>query len=111
MNRGVNLDAGQFNRQLTIENELEVADGYGGHSCQYQANGAVWANIRPVSARSVFRAENESVELPHKVVFRFRADVAFGTRLRTGSRTFEVLAVRDLDETRRYLECDCVERP
>lgn len=110
MSRGTTLDAGQFNRQLTIENELETPDGYGGHQCQYQADGTLWANIRPASSRSFLRADNESVELTHKIVFRFRTGVSFGTRLRTGSRIFEVLTVRDIDETRRYLECECVER-
>lgn len=104
------LDAGQFNRQLTVENEIESADGFGGFVSSYQSDGAVWAHIRPVSTRPVIRGDNDVVEISHKIIFRFRAGITTSTRFVTGTRRFDVQSVRDIDETRRYLECECVER-
>jgi len=104
------MDAGDFSRQLTVENETELPDGLGGFVNQYQSDGTIWAHIRPVSARQTIRADNDVAEITHRIIFRFRAGIVSGSRLVTGARRFDVLTVRDVDETRRYLECECVER-
>lgn len=110
MNKIKTYDAGRFNRQLTIENEMELADGCGGFVSRYEPQDTVWAHICPVRSSNVARADNSVVELSHRIIVRFRANISTNTRFVTGSRRFEVEAVRDPDETRRYLECDCVER-
>lgn len=103
-------DAGRFNRQLTIENEIEMADGCGGYVSRYKPQDTVWAHVCPVRSATITRADNSVLELSHRILVRFRANISSKTRFVTGSRCFEVQAVRDPDETRRYLECDCVER-
>ena len=103
-------DAGRFNRQLTIENEIEIADGCGGYVSRYEAQDAIWAHICPLRSSTSTRADNSVSEVSHRMMVRFRANISTATRFVTGSRRFEVLTVRDPDETRRYLECDCVER-
>ncbi len=103
-------DAGRFNRQLTIENEVELADGCGGYVSRYEAQDTVWAHLCPLRSSSVARADNSVTELTHRILIRFRPNISGTTRFITGSRKFEVQTVRDPDETRRYLECDCIER-
>ncbi len=103
-------DAGRFNRQLTIENEVELSDGCGGFVSRYKPQDTVWAHICPVKSANIQRADNSIVEISHRILIRFRANISTKTRFVTGSRHFEVESVRDPDETRRYLECDCVER-
>lgn len=103
-------DAGRFNRQLTIENEVEIADGCGGYVSRHEAQDTIWAHICPLRSNNITRADNSVTELSHRILVRFRPNISTATRFVTGSRRFEVEAVRDPDETRRYLECDCVER-
>lgn len=103
-------DAGRFNRQLTIENEIETSDGCGGTLSHYQAQDTVWAHICPLSAGNKTRADNAVTEISHRILVRFRSNISPKTRFVTGSRRFHVEAARDPDETRRYIECDCVER-
>lgn len=104
------FDAGRFNRQLTIENEVETADGCGGYVSSYEAQDTVWAHICPVSATTKTRADNSGNEISHRIFIRFRSNVFETTRFASGSRRFEVQALKDPDETRRYIECDCIER-
>ncbi len=103
-------DAGRFNRQLTIENEIEMSDGCGGFVTRYETQDTIWAHICPLRASNITRADNSIVEISHRILVRFRPNISTSTRFVTGSRRFKVEAVRDPDETRRYLECDCVER-
>lgn len=104
------LDAGRFNRQLTIENQVEVSDGLGGYTKTYEANDAVWAHVCPIGSVIKSEADNQFSEITHKILMRFRAGITTTTRFITGTRRFDVETVRDPDESRRYLECLVVER-
>jgi len=104
------FDAGRFNRQLTVEVEVETPDGGGGFTSAFVAQDTVWAHICPVNARMVDRADTRETEITHQIFMRFRAGISSAVRFVTGTRKFEVLSVRDPDETRRYLECNVIER-
>lgn len=110
MSQTVAHDAGAFNRQLSLQNKVDAEDGYGGTIRTYEVQGSVWAKICPVAVRRVVEAANKSHEISHKITFRFKAGVCPGTRFTTGSRHFDVVTVRDPDETKRYLECEVVEQ-
>ncbi len=104
------IDAGSFNRQLSVENKIEIADGCGGFSRQFQAICTVWAKVSPASARRLERADNAVLQITHIVTLRFNKNIETGSRVVTGSRKFLVLSKRDLDETRRYMVCECQEQ-
>jgi SPP1 family predicted phage head-tail adaptor len=48
-------------------------------------------------------------QLTHRIWLRARTGVSEGMRFRKGARTFTIRAVRDPDETGRYLVCLCEE--
>lgn len=104
------LDAGRFNRLLTIEDEVEISDGCGGFVTQFQAQGTVWASLCPLGSNQPIEAETKTSEHAYRITIRFRPGISTTTRFVTGTRRFEVISVRDLDETKRYIECDCVEK-
>lgn len=110
MNAPLVIDAGRFNRQLSVEKETEIADGMGGFAKQYQPFTTVWASICPKSAREFFEADNVHAEITHQITIRFLEGIAAGARFVTGSRVFEIISIHDADETRRYLTCNCRER-
>ena len=110
MNGTKTIDAGKFDRQLTIQNEVENPDGCGGFATSLQAVDTAWAHICPLGHIEAHRAGNEVLEISHRVYMRHRPDLKISSRLITGSRQFEVTSFRDLDETGRYLECDVIER-
>jgi len=110
MSRVKTFDAGRFNRQLIIENEVETADGCGGYYSNYQATDTIWAHICPVGANVNSSADTNENRITHKITVRFRSGVSAGTRFVTGSRRFYVDTVHDPDESGRYLECHAVER-
>jgi len=110
LNQLKTYDAGRFNRQLTIENEVELSDELGGFYTHYEAQDTVWAHICPVRAVNSNEADTRVTEISHKITIRFRLGLIKETRFVTCNRRFYVETVRDPDETRRYLECDCVER-
>lgn len=103
------LDPGQRTARLTREVPVEVADGQGGASLSWSSAGAVWARIEPVSHATSEVAGATRVVLTHRIWIPWQTGVAAGQRLRQGTRIFAIQAVRDPDESARYLVCDCEE--
>lgn len=103
------LDPGQFSARLIREAPLEVPDGQGGVSRSFQILDRIWARIDPVAATVAPHEAGERAVVTHRVWTAWRTDIAAGQRLRLGPRVFLIRLVRDPDETRRFLICDCEE--
>lgn len=104
--RGRFFDPGRLRRETVLEEPVRVADALGGQAESWEAVATLWAHLEPASAVA-YRADTEEAEITHRVVLRFDTRVWPGRRLRLAEddRTFAIRAVRDLDETGRYLLC------
>jgi head-tail adaptor len=48
--------------------------------------------------------------ISHRVRIRFKADILHGDRISMGSRTLEIVSIRNIDEGSWELEIDAIER-
>ena len=103
------FDPGQMTARLDLEVPQAMADGQGGAVVDWTVAASLWARIEPVSTVIAEQASADRARITHRVWVRFRGDVAAGQRFRKGARVFWVRLVRDPDETRRYLVCQCEE--
>ena len=102
--RGAYFDPGRLRHAMVLEEPVRAADALGGQAEDWQAVATLWAHLEPAAA-VVNRADAEEAEITHRVTLRFDTRVWRGRRLRSGERIFAIRAVRDLDETGRYLLC------
>ncbi|MDI7861265.1 phage head closure protein [Rhizobiaceae bacterium n13] len=103
------FDPGRMTARLQLERPVATPDGQGGATVAYETVAAVWARIEPAGHRILERASAETFALTHRIWIRHRANVEAGMRLRKGGRIFAIKAIRDHDETGRYLVCHCEE--
>ena len=103
-------DAGDLTHRYILERRDEVPDGFGGHYVEWRSEGAIWGAPRVLRAFDTVRAAQIEEELALAITVRFRTALAAGWRLRRGSRTFEIVTVRDPDQRRRWLVLDVRER-
>ncbi|MGF9562574.1 phage head closure protein [Neorhizobium sp. JUb45] len=104
------FDPGQMTARLELEVAEALPDGQGGAVMVWTIASSMWARIEPVSfVVSEKGAAAESATVTHRIWVRFRDGVLGGQRFRKGERLFAIRAVRDPDETRRYLVCHCEE--
>lgn len=103
------FDPGQMTARLELEKADAMSDGQGGASLAWVSIGALWARIEPVNMVPDEVAGQERGLLTHRIWIRHRADIETSMRLRKGGRIFDIRALRDPDETRRYLVCLCEE--
>jgi SPP1 family predicted phage head-tail adaptor len=101
---------GSLRRRLTLEAPVRTAGGGGAATITWSTVAQVWTAITPAAGREIVRADGLASRVTHEVVIRFRSGVLPEMRFTTGSRTFDIRAVLDEDERRRWLTCLCEER-
>lgn len=101
---------GRLRHRLTLEAADRTPDGGGGASEAWTTVAEVWAEVTPTSGTETVDADALTGRISHEIVFRYRPDVAPVMRLRSAARLFEIAAVINVDEGRRWLKCLCVER-
>lgn len=99
-----------LNTRLSLETRVQLPDGAGGYAESWLVLGALWADIRPRSAREVSGATGPSALASYRIIVR-AAPVGSdqrpmaGQRLVSGLRNFIIEAVTEHDTAQHYLEC------
>lgn len=103
------FDPGQFTARLDLEEPVATTDGQGGAAISWSVAATIWARIEPMTMSFDESAGQMRGELTHRIWIRGRDSVAEGMRLRKGARSFTIRAIRDPDDSGRYLVCLCQE--
>lgn len=105
------LDPGQLNARLRIEMAAGISDGQGGvdEGGGWLPVADVWGQVEPVRAIPAEEAGAVVAPVRHRVTIRHRGDVQSAMRFVYRGRSLRIYGVRDPDESRRYLVCDCEE--
>lgn len=101
---------GRLRHRLRLEAASRTPDGGGGAVETWTTVAQVWGHIRPTGGTEIADADGLGGRISHEITLRYRAGVTPTMRLATDSRRFEIIAVIDIDERRRWLKCLCVER-
>jgi SPP1 family predicted phage head-tail adaptor len=103
------FDPGRLRHRVVLEEAVATPDGAGGESLAWQAAATLWGSIRPVKDGERTAAGHLAGVVTHRVAMRRRDDVTGAKRLTHRGRAFRILAVRDPDEARRFIEVLCEE--
>jgi SPP1 family predicted phage head-tail adaptor len=101
---------GELRRRAVLETPGGSPDGAGGLEEIWSAVATLWAAIEPLTGDERFAGDRMSGHVSHRITIRHRNGVEPKMRFRLGSRLFEIRAVIDRDERRRFLDCLVVER-
>lgn len=101
---------GDLRHRLTLEQPVRVDDDSGGAVETWTAVDSLWAGLRPLSGNERAAADQLAGRVTHEVWVRYRAGVEPKMRFAAGGRTFEIRAVIDSGERRRFMKCLCEER-
>ena len=104
------MNPGELNCRITLLKEMKVPDEQGGFVTSYVLRAEVWAKIIAVTAKTVDQYEQQTPELIHRVVIRYRKDVLVTDRVRYGERFFELIGPPiNEGERKAYLRLECRE--
>lgn len=99
------IDPGMLRTEMILKSCVTTPDGLGGFSEIWSEIATLFAMIDPISAESVFGADQTLEAVTHRITLRHREGVASGMRFDRMGRRFEIVTVHDPDETGRYLVC------
>ncbi len=101
---------GALRTRLILEAPERAADGGGGSAVTWTTLGEVWGDVRATSGSESYEADRVAGSVSHTIVIRYRSGVKPEMRLRSATRVFEIRAVFDPDNRRRWLRCLTEER-
>jgi SPP1 family predicted phage head-tail adaptor len=105
----IDIDAGRLTSRLVLEQPHLVEDAQGGAVTGFVEVTRIWALIEPRIFSEEEKGPGLVATVTHHVTVRARADLASGQRFRKGARVFDILALRDPDETGRFQVALCRE--
>ena len=104
------MNPGELNSRISILQETKVPDDQGGYIVTFAPRVILWAKITTLTAKTLDQYEQQTPELLHRIVIRYRRDVAVTDRVQYGGRIFEQIAPPiDVEEKHAYLRLECRE--
>jgi SPP1 family predicted phage head-tail adaptor len=97
------LDPGELAHRVAVEFTSGTGDEAGGETVVWTPLATVWGRVEPTDSRERIVAGHLSGVVTHAVTLRWRGDIAGGMRIIHRGRVLRILAVQDMDESRRYL--------
>ena len=94
---------------LTLKANSPAQHAQGEPVDNWSGSTTIKARIQPVGGGEEFTGGRRTVRATHKIFSRAATAITARNRLVYGSRTFDVLNVRNIDEAGRHYEIDCLE--
>jgi len=98
------MRAGQLRHRITIQSVGSSYDDYGDLSNSWSTLATVWASISPISGKEERIADQMQGVETHSIKIRYRSGVTAQNRILFGSRTFEIMSVKDWNERNVFIE-------
>jgi SPP1 family predicted phage head-tail adaptor len=106
------VSAGTFRHFVRVLIPTTVDDGVGGQTVTWTNGPALWADIRPVSAREQAIAGAVQSIATHRLTMHYDDRITVErriARIAPEGTTLQVLGVRDVEGRQRLIEVDCAE--
>jgi SPP1 family predicted phage head-tail adaptor len=104
------ISIGELSHRFALMAPVRTADGGGGATVTWSLIAELWGALRPVSGGEHVEADGVKDRIAHEIWIRHRAGVTSDMRFVLGARVFEIRAVVDVGERRRFLRCLVEER-
>lgn len=101
--------AGKLRHRVVLKSNTPGVDDYGGATESWGTEATVSARIRPGRGQEFVLAQQVHAELSHEITIRYYSGVVPQWRVYFGSRIFEIVSVRDIEERNIRMELLCEE--
>lgn len=103
------MNIGRLRHRIIIQQPHHRPNGYGATVAEWQDLHHVWAEVRPISGRELFSANQIHTEATMQIWLRYLPNVDHTMRVKFGERTFEIVAIQNWREQNRTLQLQCKE--
>jgi len=101
--------ASHLRRKIQIQERLRVPDGVGGSYDSWSTVKTAWAKIEPLSSRETLFGMQLQLNVTHRITIRYTTGFDADYRILYGTRTFNIVGIRNPEERNKWLILDCEE--
>lgn len=103
------MNPSHLNKRISILEMSTPQNSYGEFENVWNEISTMWANVRTLTGRALYQANQVHAEVSVKIIVRYRQDIRENMRIRYGNRILEIITVVNMNEGNRYLELSCKE--
>tara|TARA_R100000781_G_scaffold101170_1_gene64648 strand:- start:563 stop:892 length:330 start_codon:yes stop_codon:yes gene_type:complete len=100
---------GRLRHRVQLQRSTNTTDTGGGMTKSYSILKDLFAFVRPVNGKELFRHGKVEETVTHEITIRYRADIGTNDKIVYDSREFNIRHIRNIDERNRYMLLVCTE--
>jgi putative phage head-tail adaptor len=103
------MNIGKLRHRITLLRQVNEVNDYGASTQTWKRVATVWANVRPLSGREYFSAQQVQSEITTQIWLRYIEGIKPTMKVKFGEREFEILSVLNIQERDVSLQLMCKE--
>lgn len=101
------FSASKLREPITVQRQQSASDGMGGQAHQWVDLFTARAEVRPLSGRESLQAMHLQASITHRVIIRYRSDIAPADRILLRGEPLQIRAIINIEMRNRWLELAC----
>lgn len=103
------MNIGKLRHRITLLRQVNEVNDYGASTQTWKKVATVWADVRPLSGREYFSAQQVQSEVTTQIWLRHIEGIKPTMKVKFGKREFEILSVLNIQERDVSLQLMCKE--
>lgn len=103
------MNIGKLRHRITLLRQVNEVNDYGASTQTWKRVATVWADVRPLSGREYFSAQQVQSEVTTQIWLRHIEGIKPTMKVKFGKREFEILSVLNTQERDVSLQLMCKE--
>nr|DAS53972.1 MAG TPA: Putative head tail adaptor [Caudoviricetes sp.] len=103
------MNIGKLRHRITLLRQVNEVNDYGASTQTWKRVATVWADVRPLSGREYFSAQQVQSEVTTQIWLRHIEGIKPTMKVKFGEREFEILSVLNTQERDVSLQLMCKE--
>ena len=103
------MNIGKLRHRITLLKQVNDVNDYGASVQTWRTVATVWAEVRPLSGREYFSAQQVQSEVTTQIWLRYRDGIKPSMKVKFANREFEILSVLNTQERDVSLQLMCKE--
>ena len=103
------MNIGKLRHRITLLRQVNEVNDYGASTQTWMIVATVWADVRPLSGREYFSAQQVQSEVTTQIWLRYLDGIMPTMLVKFGKRTLEIVSVLNMQERNVSLQLMCKE--
>ena len=103
------MEIGKLRHRVTLQKQINAQNDYGATVTEWRDVATVWAEIKPLSGREYFSAQQVQSEVTTQIWLRYRDDVKPTMCINHNGKHYEILSVLNTNGRNTSLQLMCKE--